>query len=101
MRARINLFRVFSLVSLMLLSSCSLNSRQVYSDNYPEPCTPKWFVAIEDELKLVDSKSNLPPPGSIQWLKAADEKLSISAEYGHPPGDIEWCHQLHQALIGL
>lgn len=76
-------------------------SRQPYYDNYPEPCTDEWFIAIEGELKLVDEHTQRPRPGSIGWLNAADKKLSIRENSGHPIGDTEWCHQVHQELIGL
>lgn len=91
-----------SFVALMMLfSSCSSLQRQPYRDNFPQPCSNEWFIAIEDELKLVDTNTNRPPPGSIQWLNAADEKLSLSEKSGFPVGDTEWCHQLHQEIIGL
>lgn len=96
------LSREISFIALMmLLSSCSLQQRQPYKDNFPQPCSNDWFIAIENELKLVDTSTNRPPPGSIQWLQAADEKLSLSQTSGFPVGDTEWCHQLHQEIIGL
>ena len=91
-----------SLVALMILfSSCSLSPRQPYKDTFPQPCSNDWFIAIEAELKLVNTNTNRPPPGSLQWLNAADEKLSLSMKSGFTIGDTEWCHQLHQEVIGL
>ena len=85
----------------ILLSGCSIQRAQPYKDNFPQPCTQDWFIAIEAELNLVDANTNRPPPGSIQWLNAADERLSLSEKSGFPVGDTEWCHQLHQEIIGL
>lgn len=90
-----------ALVSMLGLYSCTFISGKPYSDNYPEPCTAQWFNAIEQELKLVDKITQRPPPGSTEWLSAAEKRLSISKKTGYPVGDIEWCHQLHQYLIGL
>ena len=86
---------------IVFLSACSSNDKKPYQDNFPEPCTKQWFIEIEKELRIADPMTGRPPPGYPQWLNAVDEKLNVSNSSYQDIGDIEWCHQVHQLLIGF
>lgn len=98
---RTNWTGLFVAIGMIFASGCSMVSGQRYQDNYPEPCSVEWFAAVEDHIRLADTHAKMPSPGSPEWLEAADKKLSIYENTGYPVGDIEWCHALHQKLIGL
>ena len=84
-----------------MLAGCGTNSPYTYQDNFPRPCTNAWFLAVEQEVGLVDLDTGRPPAGSPQWLAALDEKYSIEKNTSTEIGGLEWCHQVHQLLIGL
>ena len=91
---------LLSAAAAILLSGCSPFPGQSYSDNYPEPCSPDWFVAVDEQLQLSQMQAETSP-GSGEWLEAVDQRFSISLDSGYPAGHMEWCHTLHQRLIGL
>ena len=88
-------------LSALSLAGCNSIGTKPYKDEFPEPCSSDWFVEIEREVNLVNHDTGRPPPGSPQWLAALDEKYSIAKNTSTEIGDIEWCHQIHQQLIGL
>ncbi len=88
-------------LAVFLITSCTITQHQNYQDEFPQPCSSRWFVEVEREVNLVNAETGRPPPGSPQWLAALDEKYSISKNTSTEVGDIEWCHQVHQQFIGL
>ncbi len=94
-------FKIQLLTGILVLTGCVATSQQTYQDKFPEPCSKKWFIEVEQQVNLIDQNTGRPPAGSPQWLAALDEKYTISDNTSTEIGDLEWCHQVHQLLIGL
>jgi len=60
-------------ISLIALVALYMTSKYERS----QPCSPEWFVGIDERLQIGDAQGHGPDLGSPEWRAAVQRKLKL------------------------
>ena len=87
-------------LTLLLLTGCRSVDGVVGQHESVEPCTPAWYEAVEQAVRIADEDGHGPDLAGDEWQAAVEFKLGVQDAPGLPArGSPEWCEMVDELVF--